>query len=66
MKYLTKGTIASLLGVAGFAAVISGHEALGRFLEDPTTVNYVLTTLAGLSSLLTLYAGAAKGIEAKA
>jgi hypothetical protein len=60
MKYVTLGNISALLAVAAIIAGAFGKSALQAFLNDPSTAQTVLTVL---GSIMTLVAGAAKGVN---
>lgn len=59
-KFITKGTISAVLGVAAFAASVTGKAAFASFLSNPETATLLLQVLGGV---LTLYAGATDGIK---
>jgi len=58
-RFVTKGTVSAVLGVAGIAALFAGKPAFASFLQNPDTAVQVI---AAISAALTLFAGASKGI----
>lgn len=61
-RFVSKGTVAAALSVTAILAGAFGYDALGRFLNDPTTVTTVLTVVGALG---TIYAGVAEGLKKK-
>lgn len=58
--FITQGTVASLLAVAGIMMVGLGKPALAAWFNDPNTATLIVSFI---TSALALYAGAAKGIK---
>lgn len=61
-KYITKGTIAGLLTLAGAVSIALHKPVLAAFLNDPTTAAQLTAVLIGASGLA---AGFLKGVEGK-
>ncbi|MCW2286857.1 hypothetical protein M2323_004665 [Rhodoblastus acidophilus] len=60
MKYITKGTVASVLSIVSLGVSISGNHELATWLGSQDTATNVFALL---SAFLALYAGAAQGIK---
>lgn len=59
-SFVTPGTIASLLSVAGIVSMAVGKPAMAAFLNDPTTAQTVTAVVSGGFSIA---AGVLRGIK---
>lgn len=59
-KYLTLGNITAAMSVLAILAGAFGKSAMQSFLDDPNTAQTVMTLI---GAVLTLVAGAAKGVN---